>query len=146
MLAFISADIPWNTISNLEPRWSYKGLRNNQVWPSPTTHSNICRKEYALTVDAIKRKLPSGNKVSLALDRWTSTNKLVITSVIVYDMDQNWAMRDVHLAFDEIDHLFFSGFESWLRMISHGPPYWSNATHIFEGRASSCSAYWWLFT
>jgi hypothetical protein len=93
MLGFVSAHIPWNTISNLELQWSYKPLRDDLVLPSATTFSNICRREYALTVDAIKKQLPLRNKVSLALDGWTSMNKLAIMSVIAYYMDRNWALR-----------------------------------------------------
>jgi hypothetical protein len=80
-------------MSNLELWQSYTALRNNLVLPSATTLSNICHREYALTVDAIKKKLPSPNKGSLALDRWTSMNKLAIMSVIAYNMDWNWALR-----------------------------------------------------
>jgi hypothetical protein len=63
-------------------------------------------------VDAMKKQLPLRNKVSLALDRWTSTNKLAITSGIAYYMDRNWALREVQLAFDEVNRLFCSRFES----------------------------------
>jgi len=112
MLAFVSAHIPWNTISNLELWRSYKALCDDLVLPSATTLRNICRREYALTVDAIKKQLPVRNKVGLALDGWTSTNKLAITSVIAYYMDRNWALGEVQLAFDEIDRLFYSRFES----------------------------------
>ena len=89
MLGFVSAHISRNAISNLQLRQSYKALRNDLVLPSTTTLSNMCQMEYALTVDAIKNQLPLRNKVSLALDRWTSTNKLAIMSVIAYYMDQN---------------------------------------------------------
>jgi len=89
MLGFVWAHIPWNAISNLELRQSYKALRDDLVLPSATTLSNICRREYALTVDAINKQLPLRNKVSLALDGWTSTNKLAITSVIACYMDRN---------------------------------------------------------
>jgi len=87
-------------------------LRDDLVLPSATTLSDICRREYALTVDAIIKQLPLRNKVSLALDGWTSTNKLVITSVIAYYMDRNWALREVQLAFDEVNCLFISHSES----------------------------------
>jgi len=87
MLGYVSAHIPWNGISNLELRRSYKALHNHLVLPSALTLSNICQREYALTVDAIKKQLPIRNKVSLALDGWTSTNKLAIMSVIAYSMD-----------------------------------------------------------
>jgi hypothetical protein len=95
MLGFVSAHIPWNVISNLELRRSYKALRDDLVLLSATNLSNICLREYVLTVDAIKKQLPSQNKVSLALDGWTSTNKIAITSVIAYYMDCNWASREV---------------------------------------------------
>jgi len=78
--------------------------------------SNLCRREYTLTVDAIKKQLPSTNKVSLALDGWTSTNKLAITSVIVHYMNRNWALREIQLALDEVDSPIFSYFESSLRI------------------------------
>jgi len=71
MLGFVSAHIPWNAISNLELQRSYKSLLDDLVLPSATTLCNICLREYALTVDAIKKQLPISNKVSLALDRWT---------------------------------------------------------------------------
>jgi len=116
MLGFVSAHIPWNAISNLELRRSYKALRDDLVRPSATTLSNICRTDYALTVDAIKTQLPLRNKVSLALDGWTSMNKLAIRSVIAYYTDRNWALREVQLAFSEVNRLFISRFESSLRM------------------------------
>jgi hypothetical protein len=43
-------------------------------------------------VDAIEKQLPSTNKVSLALDGWTSTNKVAITLVIAYYVDRNRAL------------------------------------------------------
>ena len=94
---------------------SYDGhilaLRDDQVLPSATTVSIICWREYALTVDAIKKQMPSQNKVSLALDGWTSTNKLAIMSVIAYYMDRYCALCDVQLAFNKFDRLFISLFE-----------------------------------
>jgi len=112
MLRFVSAHIAWNAISNLELRRSYNALRNELVLPSASTLSNMCRREYSLTVDAIKKQLPTRNKVSLALDGWTSTNKLAIKSGIVYYIDHNWAIREVQLAIDEVSSLFLFYFNS----------------------------------
>jgi len=112
MLGLVSAHILWNAISNLELRPSYKALRDDLVLPSATTLRNICWREYALTVDAIQKQLLSCNIFSLALDRWTSPNKLAITSLIAYYMDRNWASLEVQLTFNEVDHLIFSCFES----------------------------------
>jgi len=63
MLGFVFAHIPWNAILNLELRRSYEPLRDDLVLPSATTLSNICRREYALTLHAIKKRLPIRNKV-----------------------------------------------------------------------------------
>jgi len=112
MLGFVSAHIPWNAVSTLELRQSYKALRDDLVLPSATTLSNICSREYPLKVDAIREQLPSRNKVSFAWDGLTSTNKMAISSVIAYYIDRNWALRELQLAFDKLDRLFFSCFES----------------------------------
>jgi len=108
MLGYVSAHFPWNAISNLELQWSYNALRSDLVLLSASTLSNICWRKYSLTVDAIEKQLPSRNQVSLALDRWTSTNKLDITSVIAYYMDRNQALREVQPAFNEVKYHFFS--------------------------------------
>jgi len=112
MLGFVLAHIPWNAMSNLELRRWYKVLCDDLVLRSTTTLSNICCREYALRVDAIKKQLPSQNKVSLALDRLTLTTKLGILSVIAYYMYRNWAVREVQLPFNEVDRLFFPSLES----------------------------------
>ena len=75
MSEFVSAHIPWNAISNLELRRSYNPLRDDLVLPSATTLRNICRREYALTVESITKQLPIRNKVSLASDGRTDINK-----------------------------------------------------------------------
>jgi hypothetical protein len=82
------------------------------VLPATSTLSKICWREYSLMVDALKKQLSSINKVSLALDGWTSTNQLAITSVIAYYMHCNWALGEVQLASDENDILFFPFFKS----------------------------------
>jgi len=136
MLGFVSAHIPWKAISYLEQRRSYNALRSEPVLPLASTLSSICQREYTLTVDAIKKQLLSRNKVSLALDGWTSTNKLGITSVIAYYMDRNWALREVQLVFDEVDSPFFSYFESSLRITCQGSTSRSTASGKFEGSPS----------
>jgi len=112
MLGFVSANIPWNAISNLALRRSWKDLRDDLVLPLATTLTNISQRDYALTVDAIKKQLHIQNKVSLSWDGWTSTNKQPIPSVISFYMDRNWAVLEVQLAFVEVDRLFCSRFES----------------------------------
>jgi hypothetical protein len=135
MLGFVSAHIPWNAISNLELRLSYKALHDGLVPPSTMTMSIICGREYEPTVNAIKTQLPSQNQVSLPLDKWTSKNKLAIPWVIVCYMDHYWAFLEVQLAVDEVDYQVLSHFESYLRMKGQGPIGRSNVSHGFEGHS-----------
>jgi hypothetical protein len=112
MLVFVLVYIPYNLRSNLELCWSHQALHDDQVLPSITALNNICWRQYALTVDAIEKQLPLRNKASWGLDGWTSTNKLVITSGIAYNMERHWALQEAQCAFDEVDCLFFATFES----------------------------------
>jgi len=112
-LYLLSLESTFATIYHNYHTYAYKAKRwrmcpYNLVLPSATTLSNICRRVYALTVDAIKKQLPLRNTVSLALEGWTSTNKLAITLVIAYYMDRNWALREVQLTFDEAYRLLCS--------------------------------------
>jgi hypothetical protein len=50
-------------------------------------------------------------------------------------MDQNWTLHEVQLAFDVVDRLFRSRFESYLSMIGQGPTYLSKAGRKYEERA-----------
>jgi len=56
MLGYVSTHIPCNAISNLKLQRSYKAWRDDLVLPSATTLSNICWREYAVTVDAIEKQ------------------------------------------------------------------------------------------
>jgi hypothetical protein len=108
MFGCVSAHVPWNAMSYLERRRSYQALCDDLVMLSGMTLNKICRRDHALTVDAIKKQLLLRNKVSLALDRWTSRNKLAITSVIAYYMNRHWEWCEVQLGYDEVDRLFCS--------------------------------------
>ena len=137
MLDFDSAHTPRNAILNLELQRSYQALHNDLALRSAMTLSNVCQRDYALTMDAIMKQLPSRNIVSLALDGWTSPSKLSPTSVIAYHVDHNWALHEVQLAIDDVDPLFISRFESKSIMIGQGPTYWSKPSDTFEGGARS---------
>jgi len=146
MLGFVSAHIRWNAMSHFELWRSYNALWGELALRSASTLSNICQREYTLTVDAIQKQLPSRNKVSIALDRWSSTSKLAITWVIAKDMDRNWALRKVQLAFDQVEIPFFPYFKSSLRITGQGSAYGSTESWTFEGSPSPFWAEWRRFT
>ena len=146
MLRFVLAHITRNMILNLYLWRLYNALWSELVLPSASTLRNICWTEYLMTVDAIKKQLPSRNKVSLALVWWTSTNKLAIISVIFYYMDQNWALRHVQVAFDVVDSPCCSNFESSLRITGHRSTYGRTASLTLEGSSRSFWAGWQHYT
>jgi len=100
ILKCLSADIPWNIISNLEQQGSYNLLPSELVVPSASTLSNMCHRECTLTLDAIMKQFPSRNNDSLTVDSWTSTNKLTKMLVLTYHMDWNETLQEVQLGFD----------------------------------------------
>jgi len=112
ILDFVAAHIPCNSVSHLDLRQSFEVLRSDLGLSSATTPSNSCWRDYALTVDAIKKQLPSPNNDSSTMDGWTSTNTINIMLVIAYYLERNWALWEVQLTSDEVDRLFFSSFES----------------------------------
>jgi len=112
MIGFASAHIPWNPISNMELQQSCEVLWSDLVLPCATTINTIFQSVYAQTMDANKKQLPSPNTCSIAMDRWKMMNKLALKWVIAYNKDPNWVLGEVQPACDEVDPLFFSGFES----------------------------------
>jgi hypothetical protein len=57
MFGFVSTLSVWKAISNLELRRSHQALHDELVLPSATTLNYICRRDYALTVDAIEEAI-----------------------------------------------------------------------------------------
>jgi len=137
MLGFVLAQIPWNAISNLELWRAYTALRSKLVLPSASTLRNSCWRKYTLTVDAIKKQLRSRNKVGLAFEGWTFTKKFAIMSIMVYYMNGNWMLREVQMAFNEVDRAFIPDFERSLWITCQGSIYRGKASWTVEGSSWS---------
>lgn len=102
LLGFLSALIPFNSITNTEFRRVLISLKPGVSLPSVSTLRRLLATEYETTVKAIRDGIPEGQKVALALDGWTSGNKLAISSVIMYYISKNWELKEVQLAFEEV--------------------------------------------
>jgi hypothetical protein len=61
-------------------------------------------------------------------------------------MNQNWALWEEQLAFDEVERPFFSYFERSLRITGQGSTYGSMASRAFEGSSWSFWTDWQPFT
>ena len=102
LLGFLSALIPFNTLTNPELRRILFSLKPDVNIPSVSTLRQLLATEYEKTTKAIQDNIPEGQKVGLALDGWTSGNKLAISSVIMYYISKNWELKEVQLAFEEV--------------------------------------------
>ena len=102
LLGFLSALIPFNTLTNPELRRILFSLKPDVNIPSVSTLRRLLATEYEKTTQAIRDNIPEGQKVGLALDGWTSGNKLAISSVIMYYISKNWELKEVQLAFEEV--------------------------------------------
>jgi hypothetical protein len=58
-------------------------------------------------VDAIKKQLTLRNKDRLALEGLTLRHIFTTMWAIAYYMDQHWALREIQLAFNEVNRLFY---------------------------------------
>ena len=102
LLGLLSALIPLNAILNPEFRRVFSILRSDVQIPCVSTLINLLAREYQMTIVAIKNQIPRGQKVSIALDGWTSQNRLAITSAILYYISNNWTLEEVQIAFEEV--------------------------------------------
>ena len=106
LLGFLSALIPFNTITNPELRRILFSLKPDVNLPSVSTLRRLLATEYEKTTKSIRDNIPEGQKVGLALDGWTSANKLAISSVIMYYISKSWQLKEVQIAFEEVCGLF----------------------------------------
>jgi hypothetical protein len=94
--------MPFNVLNSPEFRRSLLMLRPDISIPSVSKFRRLLKSEYDITVQSIRRAIPKDQKVSLALDGWTSSNKLAVVSVIMYYISPDWSLKEVQLAFEEV--------------------------------------------
>lgn len=111
------------------------------IW-SASILCNIGQTEYNLTLNAIQKQLPARNKVSLAIDGWTSMINIAITSVVDYYINWKWSMSEVQLVYNTIANQCFFQFEQWLRIACQGSTYCSTDCQTIEGMSSTFWTDW----
>ena len=102
LIGLLSALVPIHSLFNSEFRRIFTALRPDISIPSVSKIRRLLAVEYDSTIQTIRQSIPEQQKVSLALDGWTSSNKLAITSVIMYYISSDWQLKEVQLAFEEV--------------------------------------------
>ena len=71
--------------------------------PSATTLRSQLLKRADDIEDQLLSDLPNDAKISLALDCWTSPNRLAFMAITDYFINTNWRYREVLLGFEHLE-------------------------------------------
>ena len=102
MHSFTISHIPLSVISDPYFRRLLLFTRNDLKLPSRSTVQRLLMREYQLAVKAIATLIPMDRKISIAIDAWTSPNKLAILSIIGYFVTSDWRLAEIQLGFEQI--------------------------------------------
>ena len=98
----LSLQLPFRAVDHLQVRRLIYMLNPDAHIPSPTTIRTQLQKRTQDIEDQLLVDLPPEGKISLALDCWTSPNKLAFMAITGYFIDKNWKYREVVLGFEHI--------------------------------------------
>ena len=97
---FIALNIPFRNADHQQLRKLFKMLRSTVDCPSAEKLRKDLNFEADKVREKIKEELKGVQKVSLALDAWTSPNKLAFLAIVVYYITPDWKYRHALIAFE----------------------------------------------
>jgi len=102
MKSVIAANLPFQTLEHPQFHHLLNLLRPNIHIPSSTT-IRCSIHEYGKEVhQKLKKTLPEDTFLHLAIDCWTSPNKLVFMGTTLHYMDQNWKLCGFTVGFQHL--------------------------------------------
>jgi hypothetical protein len=99
---FLSMNIPFHCADNQQLRKLFKMLRPTVDCPSSDKLRKDLAKEVCKVKEEIKVELKNANKVCLAMDAWTSPNKIAFLAIVVYWITPDWRYRHELIAFEQL--------------------------------------------
>jgi len=100
--ALLATNMSFNSVNNAAFRRVFKYLKRDSMLPSPTTTRNRLQSLYGEIVEKIRNEIPSGVKISIAVDTWTSPNNIAFLALAGYWITDDWDLREVLLGFEQI--------------------------------------------
>jgi len=100
--AYLATNLALNCSNNLAFCRVFKHIGPAVEIPSPTTLMPHLKRLEKSTVDDIRTSLPAAGKTSLAVNTWTSQNKLAFLAIVAYWISDSWEMEEVLIGFEEI--------------------------------------------
>ena len=98
----LATNLSFHSTNNIAFRRVLRYLKHDIIIPAPTTLRKKLKVLCKETEDKIVKTIPSGVKVSIAADAWTSPNKLAFLGVLGYWINDDWELEEVLLGFEEI--------------------------------------------
>jgi hypothetical protein len=95
-------NIPFRNADHNQMRKLFKMLRSTVDCPNADRLRKDLSKEADKVREQIKEELRGIKKVSLALDGWTSPNKLAFLAIVVYYITPDWKYRHALIAFEQL--------------------------------------------
>jgi hypothetical protein len=100
--AVIATNMSFNSVNNAAFRRLFKYLKRDVLLPSPTTIRTRLQLLFREVEEKIRAEIPPNTKISIAVDAWTSPNKIAFLGVVGYWITDNWELREVLLGFEQI--------------------------------------------
>lgn len=100
--AVLATNIPFYAANNAAFRRVFKYLKRDVLLPSPTTIRGRLHSICVEIVGKIKAEIPTGVKISIAVDAWTSPNKIAFLAIAGYWITDDWELKEVLLGFEQI--------------------------------------------
>jgi len=100
--AVLATNLPFNTTNNAAFRRVFKYLKRDVLLPSPTTVRVRLQSICSEIEEKIRTEIPANVKISIAVDAWTSPNKIAFLAIIGYWITDDWELKEVLLGFEHI--------------------------------------------
>jgi hypothetical protein len=98
----LATNMGFNAANNVAFRKAFRYLRRDVRIPSPGSLRIRLLNRCQETEENIMANIPPNAKVSIAVDAWTSPNKLAFLGVVMYYITDTWELKEVLIGFEEI--------------------------------------------
>jgi hypothetical protein len=98
----ITANLPASFVDNPDLQMLLHMLREDIKIPSRKSMKSLVNEELLDAENTIRDSFPKRRKISLALDAWTSPNKIAFLAIVAFWMGDDWKLRKQLIGFEQL--------------------------------------------
>jgi hypothetical protein len=102
LAGMLAVNLPFASIDNPLFRLSYQMLRPEVIIPHRDTLRTRLKTRYAVVQSELRKALGTTQKLSLALDVWSSPNHYAFLAVVGYIITSDWQLKSFLLGFEPL--------------------------------------------